>query len=184
MSWEQRLLDLFEDLEQQAEGAALAARDSEVAELARAEYSEVDLASRWHASVGCDVELACLGGLVVRGRVTRVGAGWCLVADRADAPGGAGGHTEEWLVALATLVSVRGLSTRARPLSTRPVTARLGLASALRGLAEEQQPVTLVRPDGERRQGLVGRVGSDFLELVADGAVEVVPFSAVTALRR
>ena len=180
MTWEQRLLDLFEDLEQQAEGAALAARDAEVAELARAEYSEVDLASRWHASVGNDVELHGQHGLVVRGRIARVGAGWCLVVG-----GSARERPEEWLCPLTGVVTARGLSAQARPPSTRPLTGRLGLGSALRGVAEDRAPVLLVRSDGERRHGRVGRVGKDFLELLRDdGGVEVVPFSAVAALRR
>ena len=182
MSWELRLLDLFEDLEQQAAGAALVARDVEVAELARAEYSEIDLASRCHASVGQPVELAGSHGLVVRGRVARVGAGWCLLVTEPD---GTRSEPEEWLFALTALVAARGLSPQARPPSTRPLTARLGLGSVLRGVAEEQGPVTLVHADGERRQGRVVRVGKDFLELRReDGGVEVVPFSALAALRR
>ena len=181
MSWEQRLLDLFEDLEQQAEGAALAARDAEVAELARAEYSEIDLAARYHASVGSHVELAGPHGLVVRGRLTRVGADWCLVTDdRAN-----GAEPQEWVLVLACLVSARGLASHAVPPSSRPLTARLGLGSVLRSVAEERAPVTLVRTDGERRRGQVRRVGKDFWELASEGGgLEVVPFSAVAALRR
>ena len=181
MSWEQRLLDLFEDLEQQAEGAALAARDAEVAELARAEYSEVDVASRWHASVGQDVELTGPHGLVVRGRVARVGAGWCLVTEDRRA----GAEPQEWVFVLGCLVSGRGLSTHALPPPSRPLPARLGLGSVLRQVAEERTPVTVVRIDGERRRGHVGRVGKDFLELRPEsGGLEVLPFSAVVALRR
>ena len=81
MSWERRLLDLFDDLEQQAEGLALAERDAEVAELGRAEYAEVELA----------LPAARLGGEAcswtsrrwarVRGRLARVGAGWCLLVE-------------------------------------------------------------------------------------------------------
>ena len=177
MSWEQRLLDLFEDLEQQAEGAALSARDAEVAELARAEYAEVDLASRVHASVGHQVELT-LCGVVVRGRLARAGAGWCLVV--AD--------SHEWVVRLDHLVAGRGLSSQAIPAALRSLTSRLGVGSVLRELAEERAPVTLVRSDGERRNGVLGRVGRDFLELSTEGGsvvgTEVVPFSAVVAVRR
>jgi hypothetical protein len=180
MTWERRLLDLFDDLEQQAEGAALVARDAEVAELARAEYSEVGLADRWHASVGHHVELTAVGGLAVRGRVARVGAGWCLVATAEDGPEG-----QEWLVTLAGLLSVRGLSPQAQPEPLRRVTSRLGLASVLRGIAEDQDAVTVVLANGERRRGRIGRVGRDFLELLVEvGQVEVVPFRAVSGVRR
>ena len=174
MTWEARLLDLFEDLEQQAEGAALAARDSEVAELARAEYSEIDLASRCHASVGQQAELTGPAGLVVRGRLARAGDGWCLVV----------GEGQEWLFALPHLLAVRGLSAQARPPVLRPLTARLGLGSVLRELAAEQAEVTLVRADGELRKARLGRVGRDFLELASEAGQEVVPFSAVAAVRR
>lgn len=181
MTWEERLLDLFEDLEQQAEGAALAARDAEVAELARAEYSEVDLDSRWHASAGREVHVSAAHGLVVRGRVARVGDGWCLIAQRTD---GAGEH-REWVLTLGAVVAARGLSPQARTAPLRPVTSRLGLGSALRGIAEENATVTLVRSDGARRRGRLGRVGRDFVELRADdGVTEAVPFSAVVAVLR
>ena len=51
MHWEERLLAVFDDLEQQAEGLALEARDAEVAELGRAEYAAVDVAARLHGAV-------------------------------------------------------------------------------------------------------------------------------------
>jgi hypothetical protein len=180
VSWERRLLDLFEDLELQAEGAALRARDAEVAELSRSEYSEIDLSSRWHASIGATVELTLGHGVVVRGRLARVGNGWCLVVE----PSLDGQPAQEWLVGLPGVVAVRGLSPQARLEPLRPATGRLGMGSVLRSLAEEQEPVTLVRADGELRRGRVGRVGRDFLELLADGGVEVVPFSAAAAVRR
>ena len=180
MSWERRLLDLFDDLEQQAEGAALVARDAEVAELARAEYSEVDLASRLHASLDRLVELSLRDGLVVRGRMSRVGDGWCLVCEAPERPP----DGQEWLVALSAIATVRGLSAHAQPSSVQPVTGRLGLGSALRRVAEELVTVTFFLVDGRRRQGRLGRVGKDFVELVAEGGVEVVPFSGVAAVRR
>jgi hypothetical protein len=151
MSWEERLLDLFEDLEQQAEGAALVARDAEVAELARAEYAEVELASRCHASVGQLVELTTAQQLVVRGRLVRAGEGWCLVS--AEEAGAAGGAGAEWLVAFSAVVSWRGLAGQARPEGVRPITARLRLGSVLRPLAEDRARVVLVRSDGVQRHG-------------------------------
>lgn len=181
MSWERRLLDLFEDLEQQAEGVALAARDAEIAELARAEYAEVELASRWHASLGCQVEVTGHHGLVLRGRVAGTGDGWCLVEESDQH----GADAQEWLVALGHVVAVRGLSPQAHPPAVRPLTSRLGLGSALRGVADERQPVTIVRSDGKRRSGRLVRVAKDFVELlVEDGGTEVVPFEAITAVRR
>ena len=177
-TWEERLLEVFDDLEQQALGLALAARDAEVAERARDHYSEVDLSSRLHASVGSSVELVVPGVGVVRGRLLRVARGWCLV-EPADAPG------REEILNLAGLQSARGLTHRAAPEPVRGLTSRLGIASALRGVASEQEPVVVVRSDGEVRRGRLGRVGADFVELVAEtGAVEVLPMAAVAVVRR
>ncbi len=176
MSWESRLLDLFDDLEQQAEGLHRAELDAEVAELARAEYSEVALAARFHASRGRTVEAALTGGAVVRGELGRTGRDWCLVHE--PVPG------REVLLSLPALAAVRGLSTRAVPEVARPLTARLGLGSLLRRVAEEAEPVHLVGTDGTGRQGVLGRVGSDFVELSTDQGVVVVPFPGLALLRR
>ncbi|WP_238993193.1 hypothetical protein [Nocardioides caldifontis] len=175
VGWERALLELFDDLEQQAEGLALAQRDADVAELARAEYSEVDLASRLHASVGHEVELTVLGAGPVRGRLGRVGAGWCLVVNEGPGP--------DAVVSLSALLGARGLSHGARPEPLRGVAARLGLGSVVRRLAEEGGRVTVVRTDGERRGGVLARVGADFLELAEEGRLELVPFAAVAVLR-
>ena len=178
MRWEERLLGLFDDLEQQAEAMALTSRDAEVEELGRAEYSQVDLVSRLHASIGCTVQLTVRGTGSVRGRLAQVGSGWCLVG-----PEGTAGH--EWVVGLAALTSARGLSSRAVPEPVRPVVGRLGLGSVLRGIAEEGEAVTVLSLDGDQRRGRVLRVGADFAELATeDGTTEVLAFSGIAVLRR
>ena len=178
MSWEQRLLGLFEDLEQQAEGLARAGRDAEVEELGRAEYSEVELYSRLHASTGHSVQLTLRGAGLLRGRLARVGSGWCLLS-----PEGVMAH--EWVVCLPSLVSARGLSGRAVPVSARGLVTRLGLGSCLRGLADSGEQLVVHTVEGERRRCRVLRVGADFLEVaIEDGALEVLSFSALAAVRR
>src|SRR3954454_9697424 len=122
MRWEERLFDLFDDLEQQAEGLALIGRDAEVAELSRAEYAQVDFAARLHASAGRSVRFGVNGLGLIEARLARVGEGWCLLAD---------GPTE-WLVRTPAIRSARGLSQHGRTAMARPLTARLGLTSALR----------------------------------------------------
>jgi hypothetical protein len=173
VGWEERLLAVFDDLEQQAEGLSLAARDTDVAELGRAEYAEVDLAARLHASVGRVVRLDVAGWGRHEVGLERVGRDCALV--RAGGP-----------VTVVNLDHLRGasrLDPGARPEPLRRVTARLGLASALRHLAEEVDRVTLVRVDGDRRTGRLGRLGADFLELLEEsGQVEVVPLAALAAL--
>ncbi len=172
------MFDLFDDLEQQAEGLALAERDAAVAELGRAEYAEVELVSRLHASVGHPVQLHVQGLGLVGGRLGRVGAGWCMLSAEPPATG-------ETVVRIGALMSLRGVSPRAVPEAVRGPLARLGLGSVLRTLAETREAVVLVLVDGEARRGVLRRVGADFAEVGvgADGGSEVVPFSAVAAVR-
>ncbi len=176
VGWEERLLALFDDLEQQAEGLSLAARETDVAELGRAEYAEVDLAARLHASVGRAVHLD-LGGWGRREVVLeRVGRGCAVV--REPRPG-----ARATVVNLDHLRGAAGLDPGARPEELRRVTARLGLGSALRHLAQEVDRVLVVRSDGEHRVAALGRLGADFVELVGEtGQVEVVPLAALVAV--
>ena len=179
MRWEDRLLDLFDDLEQQAEGLALAERDALVAEQSRAEYAGVDLAARLHASTGAAVQVDVTGLGSLDGRVLRTGDGWCLLAVAG----------REWIVVLDAVTALRGLRDGGVGAAARPLTARLGLGSALRGVAESGSEVVLHRRDGAVLRGDVARVGADFVELrptVDAGAaagVVVLPFAAVAALR-
>jgi hypothetical protein len=185
MRWEERLLDVFDDLEQQAEGLALAERDAMVAEQSRAEYAAVDLAARVHASVGNRVVVDVAGVGPLDATLARAGAGWCLLA----------AGPAEWIVRLEAVRSVRGLADGAVAEPARPVAARLGVASAVRAVAGARSPVLLHRQDGGTTRGLLGRVGRDFVEVAGThevggvevvagvGGVEVVPFAAVAAVR-
>ncbi len=155
MRWEERLLALFDDLEQQAEGLALAERDAEVAELTRAEYAQVDLMARLHASVSREVTFGVAGADPVSGRLCRVGSDWCLV--RAG--------RQEWVLRVAALTQAGGLSERALGEEARGLGARLGFGSALRGLAQAGAAVVVHRADGGTCTGLLGRVGADFVEV-------------------
>lgn len=178
------LLDLFEDLEQQAEGLHLLERDAEVAERGRAEYAHVDLASRLHASVGLRVSL-CVAGLgALEGDLVRVGADWCLLEVAED---------REWVVPMAAVQRARGLSPRSVSEAVRPVVTRLGLGSVLRGIAGSRAPAVTHLRDGSLLRGRLGRVGADFVEVhVAEGsargqggtpAADLVPFAHVAAVR-
>lgn len=168
---------MFEDLELQAEGLALAERDAEVAELARSEYAEVDLGARLHGSVGCQVAVTVVGVGTLEAGLAQVGADWLLLASAG----------QEWMVRLAAVASVRGASNRALGPLARPLSARLGMASALRRVAETAGDVTVLRTDGSVMSGTVRRVGADFAEVqrpVRGGAAELVPFWAIAAVRR
>ena len=184
MRWEEMLLDLFDDLEQQAEGLALAERDAEVAELSRAEYAHVDFASRLHASTGHQVVLVVAGIGHIEARIVRVGVDWLLADD--------GRH--EWILRTPALAHARGLSEQAVGEQNRALPARVGVGSALRSVADTKAAVVLHRLDGASVRGQLRRVGADFVELWVsehaeawrpgpEGHVEVVPFLALAAVR-
>jgi hypothetical protein len=176
MRWDERLEHLFDDLEQQAEGLVLADRDAEVAEQSRAEYAQVDLAGRLHASAGRLLTVAVTGVGTVEARLARAGEGWCLL----DV------GRQEWIVPLPAIGSVRGLADRAEPPEVRPVTSRLGLSSALRGVADSRASAVLHGRDGSLTRGVLDRVGADFVEVrVGEGLAGyrlAVPFGALAAV--
>lgn len=174
MTWEESVGALLEDLEQQAQGLALAERDAEVGELSLAEYAQVAIAERLHASRGTQVRLQLLGGLTVSGVLARVGDDWALVVG----PG-------EWLVPHQAVCTVAGASHRAHPAATWPVVDRLSLRALLRRLATDAEGCLVHFVDGQRAEGRVGRVGKDFFELgtgTPAGSL-LVPVRTVAALQ-
>jgi hypothetical protein len=187
------LLGLFDDLEQQAEGLALVERDAEVAELGRAEYAQVTLTARLYASAGRSVTLGVTGLGLLAGTLARVGSGWCLVESAAD---GRQSTVGEWVVPFSAVLWAAGLSERGVDEASRPVSARLGLGSAVRGIAAERAAIRAHLCDGTVLRGRPARVGADFVELTAgdDEAPpgvrsdprprRVVPFAALAALQR
>ena len=184
MTWDDRLADLFEDLEQQAEGLHLAERDAELVDRSRSEYAGVTLAGRLHASAGATVTLSVTGVGPLEGRLARVGVDWCLLE---TSPAG-----QEWVVAMAAVKQASGLSERAVNEVARTVVGRLPLRSALRGLADSRSDVLLHHVDGTRLRGRLARAGADFVEVVPQlddvparaRPVEVVPLSTLAAVRR
>lgn len=175
MRWDDRLVQLFEDLEQQAEGMHLADRDGELADRSRAEYSSVSFEARVHASVGARLRLSVSGVGTLAGTLVRAGKGWLLL--ETSTPG------QEWVVCLDAVTQAAGLSGRAVNELARPVSGRLPLRSALRGLADAQVVVTVHHSDGTQSAGRLGRVGADFVELL-DRDGDVLPLAMVSAVRR
>jgi hypothetical protein len=178
MRWEEILLDLFEDLEQKAEGLHLAERDAELADRSRAEYAaHVDFASRVHASVGTPLALTVTGLGVLDGTLRSAGLDWCLLETSAE---------QEWVVRLAAVGEARGASDRALSEPARPVVARLALGSALRRLADARSTTVIHGLDGSQSRGLIGRVGVDFLELRTGcpARVALLPFGRIAAVHR
>lgn len=174
MAWEEKLFEVLEDLEQQAEGLYDVERGAEIADRSRSEYQQVSLASRLMASIDREVSLDVLGVGTIHGNLERVATGWCLVR----------GPAQDWVVNLAALAGMRGASERSVPEVAWPAVARLGLGSALRRLADSGERCVLHLVDGSRHEGAPSRVGADFVEVpVAAGRVVLVAFTALAAVQ-
>lgn len=172
MSGDEELFAFLDDLESRAGALHDAERRVEVADRARTEYRQVSLTARLMASVGTAVRLDVRGPGVVSGRLVRVGADWCaLEATSAD-----------WVVTLGSVLAVAGADPRAVPEVAWRAADRLGLASPLRRLAEEGLPCRVHLVDGTGREGTIGRVGSDFAEVVHRDQVLLVALEHVAAV--
>jgi hypothetical protein len=167
---------MLDDLEMQAEGLHLADRALEVGELTVAQYAEVELIGRLHASTGRSVRVGVAGGLELHGRLTAVGADWLLVTD---------GTGNVWFVHVGAVAVLGGIAPGTMPEEARPLTARLALRSALRRLAEDRQPCTLHLPGGRTVQGNLTHVGADFAVVRQTGTGEelTVPVAAIAAVQ-
>ncbi|MEJ7833874.1 MAG: hypothetical protein WKF79_13225 [Nocardioides sp.] len=177
MAWEEELFALFDDLEQQAEALYEAERLPELADRSRSEYQQVTLGSRLMASLDQEVTLHLLGAGAVSGVLERVATGWCLIS----------GPAQDWVVNLAAIGGAGGVAERSVPEVAWPAVARLGLGSALRRLAQSGERCVLHLTDGSRRDGVLRRVGEDFVEVVeghADvGRLVLVPFAHLAAVQ-
>lgn len=171
--WEEQLFGLFDDLEGQAAALYESDRDAEVADRSRAEYARLTLASRIVASVGSHVGLEVLGVGRVAGRLTRHGEGWCLVRSA---------H-QDWIVRTGALLALTGASPRSVPEVAWSPLQRLGLGSALRRIADEGERCVVHLVTGASHDGVVGRVGADFLELTTAGGELLLPHAAVAAVQ-
>ena len=175
MAWEEELFAYLDDLEGQAAALYDAERAPELADRGRAEYQGVTLAARLAASLELEVTLELHGVGAVSGRLARVATGWCLLR----------GPGQDWVVRLEALGAVHGASDRARPEVAWPAVARLGLGAVLRRLSDEVEPCSLHLVDGRRHDGVLLRVGADFVELATGeaGRVVLVAFSLLAAVQ-
>jgi len=180
-----RWAQLFGDLESQ--GASLDGREQlgEVAERTRIETGRLCLVDRLRPAQGQVVDLRCAGVGVLTGRLEWLGADCLLLS---------GPSTAEWLVPVAAVLAVTGMS-RWSDAAAGQVDRRLGLRSALRRLARDRVGVGIVLIDGGSITGTVDRVGLDFLEVAEHPAGEprraasvlrvwTVPLPGVAAIRR
>lgn len=166
-----RLWDVLTDLEHHAEALYDAERGLDLLDRAQSEYAQVTLAGRLLASVGTEVAVDVLGLGWLAGRLERAAAGW-LHLTRAD---------RDWVVPYAAVRAVGGASPRAVPEVAWSPLARLGWASFLRRLSAARTPCALFRSDGGRLDGVLTRIGADFVELRSRETV-LVPTSAIVAV--
>ncbi len=148
---------LFDDLEAQLEAAEAAGLAAEVADRTRAESARLLLVDRLAAGIGAPLVLQLYGSGQQRVRLVDTGPDWLLAAP--DEGG------RELLVPLAALLAVSGLTRQVRVDQPGPVARRLDLRWALRGLARDRSPVSLLLVDGSAVSGTLDRVLSDHVDL-------------------
>lgn len=172
MRWEL----LFGDLEAQLEAAAAGELAAEVQERTRHLVGELTMGQRLRAAAG-DVLTVGLDGMAapLRGIAGGVGPDWLLLTGS-----GSGG---EVLVPLSAVAWVQGLSRSADVTEPGRVWARLGLRSALRGVARDRSAVTVRTRGADAVTGTVDRVGADHLELAVHQLDEVRRSETVRAVR-
>lgn len=182
MRWDR----LFADLDAQLVAADAAELAGEVADRTRWEVARLHLADRARMAPRAQVNIGLGAAGVVAGRLERSGPGWWLVSS-------AGGIDQ--LVCTEAMSWVSGLpALAADPEAQSVVEGRLGLTYALRGIARDRSPVTVVMRDASTCTGTVDRVGADFLDLAEHAPGEprrpgvvrgarTIPLSAIAVLR-
>ena len=178
---------LFDDLEAQLAEAEVLGRESEVSERARAELASIGMADRLRGSLGRSVGVHLVSGTDFLGTLSHAGAE-SLVIDEA---------AHQILIPYAAVSHYRGIG-RYAVAEPSAVRRRLGLANALRSLARDRAPLTVLLAAGTagevRISGVIDRVGRDFLDLAvtppgearrASNVMDVatVPFGSLLALR-
>lgn len=175
MSWDDDVFRLLDDLEGQAAAAFALEREAELADRRRAEYQQVTMSARLMASVDREVSLDVAGVGAVAGTLRRVATGWLVLR----------GRGQDWVVREQAVTAARGASERAVPALAWPVSARLGLGSALRRLADAGERCIFHGVDGSRHEGVARRVGGDFVEVAAGEPAQLVlvPFATLAAVQ-
>jgi hypothetical protein len=178
---------LFEDMEAQLAAEERLGFEAEVAERARTEAAGVGLSERLRGSLGMRLAVHLASGGSFEGTLAHAGAEALVLND----------HLNQVLIPYAGVVRYTGLG-RLAVAETSRVRQKLGLASALRGLARDRSGLTVFLAAGSAGQhrinGVIDRVGRDYLDLALTDPgearrsanvreVSTVPFAALAALR-
>lgn len=167
MRWD----DLFLDLEAQLAAAETADLAADADQRLRLEVGRTTVVGRLRAAVGHDIALG-VGGQVIHGRIDGVGPDWLLL-----------GGPPETLLPLAAVGWFQGLGRASDVGDPGRVWSRLGLRSALRGLARDRAEVQVHHTAGAPVTGTIDRVGDDHFDLAVHPPGEPRRASAVTAVR-
>ena len=170
MRWDR----LFDDVEGQLEAAQRAELAGEVADRTRREVARLRLVDRLRANLGAELTLTVAGSGALAGRLARVGPDWLLLLPPSGPPA---------LVVRDAVQAVAGLPLAAvEPGSEGPVLSRLDLGHALRAVARDRSPVSVLLRHGGRLDGTVDRVGADFIDVAVHPAGEPRRDPAVRAV--
>lgn len=132
----------------------LSERRAEVADRTRRERAGIRVVDRLLAHEG-EIDIVLTTSRSIRGRLEDLGDGWCTVA---------GSHSQH-LVALAAVVQIAGLGSRADTGQSTRTVRRLSLGYALRALSRDRATVRVDDVLGRTVTGTIDNVGGDFVEV-------------------
>ncbi len=165
-------LELFADLEAQADADEAGVWRAEVATRARSERASVSWGSRLAAAHGRRIRAALVDGAMLEGEVRDGADDWILMRDD---------EGREHVVATAAVDAVWGLPAAG---ATRGVVERrVSLGHVLRGLARDRARVVVATRSGPR-VGRIAWVGADHVDIVESGDTQAtVPWAAILTVR-
>ena len=177
---------LFADMEAQLAARQRLDLEAEIAERALVDSAGVELADRLRGSLGLSIRVHLSSGSTFQGELSHAGSE-ALVLDEPQ---------HQMLIPYAAAAQYVGLSRLAVP-EPSTVRKRLGLGSAIRGLASNRARVTILVARGRAEatvHGVIDTVGRDFLDLAVTREAEdrrpvnarqvvTIPFGALAGIR-
>jgi hypothetical protein len=168
MRWD----SLFNDMESQFAEADRLSLDAEINERTRIDMVNVEFADRLRGALGCrlGVHLAC--GEVFHGTLSHAGAD-AMVLDE---------DHHQVLIPYAAALRYVGMGRWSQP-EASPVRRAIGLAHSLRALARDRTELSVTLGNGAgsvRMEGVIDRVGKDFIDLAVVAAGEARRSSQVS----
>jgi len=178
---------LFDDMEAQLAAEDRLGLDAEVAERARTELAGIELKDRLRGALGMRIVVQLFSGASFEGTLSHAGSEGLVLNE----------ELHQVLIPYAGVARYTGLGRLAVGEKSK-VRQKLGLASALRGLARDRSSLTVFVAGGlageTRLNGVIDRVGRDYLDLAVTEPGEArragnvreiatVPFAALAAIR-